>query len=437
MGPVRERIDELLTRARERDPGLRAYITLLDAQARQRAEELDDTPAHTRGPLHGTAVALKDNIDVAGVPSTAGSPHHGRTAACDATVARLLHEAGAVIVGKNNLTEFAMGVTGRNSAFGDCRNALDDRRISGGSSSGSSVAVAAGIADAALGTDTGGSGRVPAAVNGVVGLRPTLGRISNRGVLPVSPSFDTVTPIAPDVRTAAAMLTALDHLDVDDGTSVEGSRTPVETALDDGLTDLRVGVATGFFSDGVNSGVRAVLAAAVDKLRDHGARVRSQEVPDAEHAQDRMLEILYPEAVALHRDRLRDAPETIDPDVLRRLRLGAEISVERSEKAQQWRQRFRQRVDEVFASQDVILTPTLPTDVPARDSVDLAASTREIARYTYVWSMYGGPSITVPCGRHPESGMPVGVQLAAAPWQEHVLLRAAAGLERITAPAPA
>ncbi|MBK0870184.1 amidase [Saccharopolyspora sp. HNM0986] len=432
MSPVRERIDELLTRARQRDPRLRAYITLLDEQARQRAEELDATPAHTRGPLHGTAVALKDNIDVAGVPSTAGSPHHGRTASCDATVVRLLREAGAVIVGKNNMTEFAMGVTGRNDAFGDCRNALDDRRISGGSSSGSSVAVAAGIADAALGTDTGGSGRVPAAVNEVVGLRPTLGRMSNRGVLPVSPSFDTVTPIAPDVRTAAAMLAALDHLD-GDGTSVEGSRTPVETALDDGLADLRVGVATGFFADGLDSGVREVLAAAVASLREHGARVRSQEVPDAEHAQDRMLEILYPEAAALHRDRLRDAPGTIDPDVLRRLRLGAGISAGRSEKARRWRQRFRQRVDEVFASQDVILTPTLPTDVPARDSVDLAASTREIARYTYVWSMYGGPSITVPCGRHPESGMPVGLQLAAAPWREHVLLRAAAGLERITA----
>jgi aspartyl-tRNA(Asn)/glutamyl-tRNA(Gln) amidotransferase subunit A len=431
---VRSRVEQFIQRAREHNPGLCAVITLLEEGALCTAGRLDAESAG-RGPLHGVAVGLKDNIDVEGVPSTAGSAHLGSVpAAADATVTRLLREAGAVVLAKNNMAEFAMGVTGRNASFGDCRNARDAARIAGGSSSGSAVAVAAGMMDASLGTDTGGSGRIPAAVNGVVGIRPTHGRVSNRGILPVSATFDTVAPIAADVRTAAAVLAVLDWWDAGDASSAQGRRTPVGALLDAGLEGLRVGVGSGFFGAGVEPGVRQVVSRAVELLRAHGAQVQPVEVPGVGEAQDRMLDIMYPEAAAVHAERMRQAPETIDPDVLRRLRIGALVPPERTEEAQSWRREFQRRVDEMFGSVDVVATPTIPIDVPVRDAVDLAASTRQIARFTYVWAMYGGPSMSLPCGLHPGSGMPVGLQLAAAPWREDVLLRAAAGYERMAGP---
>jgi aspartyl-tRNA(Asn)/glutamyl-tRNA(Gln) amidotransferase subunit A len=437
VGEVRGRVERFVQRIRERDPELRAVIRLLDDRALRVAGRLDADPA-ARGPLRGLTMGVKDNIDIEGVPSTAGSAHLGSAPArADATAARLLAEAGSVVLAKNNMAEFAMGVTGRNASFGDCRNALDPARISGGSSSGSAVAVAAGMVDAALGTDTGGSGRIPASVNGVVGVRPTQGRVSNRGVLPVSATFDTVTPIAADVRTAVAVLAVLDWWDIGDATSVEGSRPPVDALLDAGLDGLRVGVGSGFFETGVDPGVRTVVQAAVDVLRAHGAQVRTVQVPGAADAQDHMLDIMYPEAAAAHAERIRRAPQTIDSDVLRRLRIGALVPAERIERARQWRQDFRRRVDQLFGSVDVVATPTMPIDVPLRDGVDLAASTRQIARFTYVWAMYGGPSISLPCGVHPGSGMPVGLQLAAAPWHEDMLLRAAAGYERVAGTAAA
>ncbi|WP_432853116.1 amidase [Amycolatopsis sp. CA-161197] len=371
------------------------------------------------GPAGGPTATVKDNIDVAGVATTAGSASFATgPAEADADVVRSLREAGYAVVGKTNLAEFAMGATGRNAAFGDCLNAWDPARIAGGSSSGSAVAVAAGLSDVSLGTDTGGSGRIPASVNGIVGVRPTLGRVSNRGVLPVSPSFDTVTPMARDVRTAAAVLAAL--------TGAEP--LPASGALP------RIGVAGGFFAADVDPGVALVLLAAVGVFRGLGAQVVPVEVPSAAEAQGRMLDVMYPEAAAVHAARLRDAPESIDPDVRRRLLLGLEVPPAQTEAARAWLTGFRSRVDAVFTEVDVVLTPTIPVDVPLREGVDLAASTREIARFTYAWSAYGGPSLSVPGGVHPSSGMPVGVQLSAAPWREDVLLGAAEAFERARGP---
>ncbi|WIV54007.1 amidase [Amycolatopsis nalaikhensis] len=406
---MRSLVEAQLAVARDRNPELRALIRTLPPAA----------PAE--GPLHGLTVSVKDNIDVAGVPTTAGSAHLGtEPAAVDAEVVRRLREAGAIITSKANLAEFAMGVVGRNAAFGDVRNARDPQRISGGSSSGSAVAVASGMSTAALGTDTGGSGRVPASVNGIVGLRPTLGRVSNEGVLPVGESFDTVTPLTRDVPTAAAMLAVL-----------SSAGPPVDALPDPSVAALRFGVATGFFRARVDPGVRRVVDDVVAALRTAGAEILDVEVPGAAEAQDRMIEIMYPEAAAVHACRLREEPGTIDPDVLRRLRIGQSITPETAARAREWQREFRHRVDELFEDCDVVVMPTIPVDVPRRDAVDLAASTREIARFCYVWSCYGGPSISLPGGDHPGSGMPVGVQLSAAPWQENRLLRAAAGLEAL------
>lgn len=432
MGEIRDHVERQLRRIRERDPDLRSVITLLGDRARRLADELDTAP-EPKGPLHGLTAGVKDNIDLAGAVTTAGSAHPGAIPATEhATVVLLLERAGAVVLAKNNMAEFAMGVTGRNTAFGDCRNARDPARIPGGSSSGSAVAVAAGLTDISLGTDTGGSGRIPAAVNGVVGIRPTHGRVSNHGVLPVSPTFDTVTPIAPDVRTAARVLAALDR---DESGAPWPAAVPVDAHLDTGLSGMRVGFATGHFTAGVDPGVAYVIETALDRICAAGAEIRPMTVPGAEQAQERMLEIMYPEAAAVHAERIAHAPETIDPDVMRRLRIGMSVPPETTENAHRLRREFRRRVDELFESVDVIVTPTIPTDVPRRDAVDLATSTRDVARFTYAWSLYGGPALSLPCGTHPESGMPVGMQLVAAPWREHVLLRAARGAEDALSPA--
>ncbi|WP_243795272.1 amidase [Saccharopolyspora gloriosae] len=430
MTSIRDLVEARLETVDTLDSALHALITVLDEQALRQADRLDAATG-PQGALHGLPVTIKDNIDVAGVVSTAGSAHHGgERATADATATRLLREAGAVVLAKNNMAEFAMGVTGRNDAFGDCRNARDDTRISGGSSSGSAVAVASGMCAASLGTDTGGSGRIPAAVNGIVGVRPTLGRVSNAGVFPVSPSFDAVSPMAVDVRTAAAVLAALDWWDPADPTSVDADRIPVESALG-GAAGLRIGVPANAFFDDVDPGVATVLEPVPGALREVCGEQRRVKIPDVEIAQDRMLEVMYPEAAAVHEQRVRLRPDTIDPDVLRRIRLGQEIPAELAGRSRQWRGEFQRRVDEVFTEVDVIATPTIPVDVPRRAAVDLADSTRSIARFTYVWSMYGGPSVSVPCGRHPDSGMLIGLQLTAARWQDHLALGAALAVEEL------
>lgn len=432
MDSVRDRVTGTLRRIGRYDATVRAFIRITGEQALAEADRLDSRSG-PRAPLHGVTVSLKDNIDVYGIPSTAGNGFlRDRMPRTDATVARLLLDSGAVVVGKNNMAEFAMGLTTQNRAFGSCRNRWDLARIPGGSSGGSAVAVAAGFSDVSLGTDTGGSVRIPAAVNGVTGLRPTIGRVSNRGVLPVGVSFDAVGPIARDVRTIARTMAALDYFDERDPTSLPGSRPDVLSGLGHELTGLRVGVPAVYFFEGVDPGVHEVVTSAIAMLSELGMAQVPVRIPGAADAQQQMLKILYPEAAAVHHERMTAQPDTIDPDVLRRLRLGLKVTVDERTSALTWREEFRRRVDEVFETVDVVITPTIPVDVPFIDGVDLAASTSDIARFTYVWSQYGGPTISVPCGFHPVSGMPVGLQLSAAPWREDLLFRVAARYEDAT-----
>ncbi len=225
------------------------------------------------------------------------------------------------------------------------------------------------------------------------------------------------------------MVAALDRFDELDPTSLPGSRTPPASTLDEPARGIRVGVPQEFFFDGVADGVATSVRSAVETFGQLGAQVVPVRIPEAEQAQSRMLAIMYPEAVRFHQDRMRAAPWTFNPDVLRRLRVGEDTTARETEDAQRWRGEFTSTLDDVFTEVDVVATPTIPVDVPRIADVDLTASTTEIARFTYTWAMYGGPSVTVPCGTHPRSGMPVGLQLSAAPWQEHVALQAALRFE--------
>jgi len=416
------------------DARTRAVITAVPEQALAAARRCDDAAARGEwlGVLHGMTVSVKDNIDTADVLTTYGSAFfadHVPTA--DATVVRLLRAAGAVVVAKVNLAEFAFGGTTQNPHHGACRNPWDTDRIPGGSSGGSGVAVAAGMGIGSLGTDTGGSVRIPASFNGVCGLRPTLGRISNRGTMPVSSRFDTVGPLARRVVDVARLFTALDVYDPRDATSHRGDRRDVLQALTAGVAGVRVGVPVNFFFDDVDPEVDAAVRAAADVLRDLGAEFVPVTLPGAEQAQERMTKMIYPDAAAVHAARLRTAPERFGEDVRRRLELGLSTTATDSAAATAWRVGFQRQVDGLFEVVDVVLSPTVPMAAPPAASAEMVATTSAVTRLTYAWSMANGPSLSVPCGFH-AAGLPIGLHLAGPAWREDVLFRVGAAYQRCT-----
>lgn len=430
------RAETCLARIERWDPALRAVITRMDEHVRvEVARQVAASAAGESTPmLHGVLVALKDNIDTQGTLTTAGSDFfRDRTPEQDAFVVELLRRAGAILSAKVNLAEFALGATTQNAHWGSCRNAWDQQRIPGGSSGGSAVAVAAGMADASLGTDTGGSVRVPASVNGLVGLRPTLGRISNRGVTPLSLAFDTVGPIAHTASLAAAVFSAIDAFDFDDPSSHDGPRRDVLTSLDEGVKGLRIGIPREFFFDGVDPAIAAAVRECGDTLARLGGELVAVTLDGADQAQGHMFRILYPEVASFHAQRLADEPWRFGEDVHRRLQLGVGVDAQDMALSTAWRRTWQRTVERVLLDVDVILTPTVPIDVPAVEGAEMIRTTHEITRFTYGFSMFHGPSISVPCGMHPESGMPMGAHLTAAPWREDVLFRAAAAYQSVTA----
>ncbi|WP_162252814.1 amidase [Knoellia sp. Soil729] len=424
-----------LSRVDAWDSVLRAVITRMDDEVRAEvASQMAASAAGApRSPLAGMLVAVKDNIDTRGTRTTAGSDFfRERVPEEDAFVIARLREAGAIPSAKVNLAEFALGATTQNAHWGSCRNAWDQTRIPGGSSGGSAVAVAAGMADASLGTDTGGSVRIPASVNGLVGLRPTLGRISNRGVTPLSLAFDTVGPMAHTARLAASVFSEIDAFDFDDPSSQDGPRRDVLVSLDDGVDGLRIGVPREFFFDDVDPAIAAAVRDVGEMLAKQGGETVPVRLDGAEEAQGHMFRILYPEVASFHAQRLAEAPQLFGEDVHRRLQLGVGVDARDMAVSVAWRRRWQRAVERVLLDVDVILTPTVPVDVPHVEGAEMIRTTHEITRFTYGFSMYHGPSISIPCGFHPESGMPIGAHLTAAPWREDVLFRAAAAFQSVT-----
>ncbi len=369
------------------------------------------------GPLAGVRVGLKDNIDTAGVRTTCASRFlAGHVPGADAEVVTRLRAAGAQVVAKLNLAEFAVGVTSQNSAAGPCRNPWDPRRVPGGSSGGSGAAVAAGLVDLALGTDTGGSVRLPAAMNGVTGLRPTVGTVSNDGVFPVCPDVDTVGPLARTVELVARAHRVL-----------SGSAAPVPAA-----PPRRIGVPEQLLTD-VDPGVRAVFDALLAEFRDGGAELRPVTVPGILEAQDLVYTLVYADLAATHRERMGQAPELFQPDTLERFRLGLGITPEQRVEAVAGRRALQARLDAVLTEVDVLITPTLPVDVPVAEPGDVVGVSRRLGSLTYPWSLHAGPTLALPAGRHPASGMPVGVQVTGPVGSEEALFAAGSWYQSRTA----
>ncbi len=430
-----ERLLELvLARIEAEQPRLNAYVTVMAEQARADARRVDRQRARGEdpGPLAGLPVAVKDNIDVAGVPATRGSDFfRDRIPGHDAEVVRRLRAAGAVVVGKTALHEFAYGATTNNPHFGACRNAWDPERIPGGSSGGSGAALGADLCLAALGTDTGGSVRIPAALNGVSALRPTYGSVSNRGVFPISASLDTVGPMARSIDEVARVLAVVAGYDRDDPWAIEHESPEVRARLDAGAAGLRVGVPGSFFLDDVEPAIARNTRAVAGVLGELGAQVTELDVPGAERAVEATTVISRAEALGLHRDRLEREPGRFGEDVRLRLELAREIDGATLATAIARMREWRARMLRVFDEVDLLLTPTTPTGAPLVDEAEMIATTARLTRFTYAWSLAWLPAASVPSGLG-DDGLPTGVQLAAAPWRDDLPLRAGHALQQAT-----
>ncbi len=364
-----------------------------------------DRPAGD-GPLAGVRVGVKDNVDVAGGPTTCASAFFAdRVPDRDAEVVRRLTGAGAQLVATLNLSEFAVGVTNQNSAAGPCRNPWDLDRVPGGSSGGSGAAVAAGIVDLALGTDTGGSIRLPASACGVVGLRPTHGSIPLDGVFPVCDDVDTVGPLARTVDLVARAQRVL---------------TGSVSELPEPAAPRRIGIPVQLLVD-IDPGVQAVVDAAVAVF---GAEVVPVEVEGLLAAQDIVYTLVYADLARIHASRLAEEPERFHPDSLVRIGLGRDITATQRAGAVEARRGLQGRISAALDDVDLLLTPTMPVDVPRADPDDVLRVSRRLGQLTYPWSLHAGPTLALPVGFHPVSGMPVGVQLTAPEDAEDVLFAA-------------
>src|SRR5271170_3517636 len=424
-----------LDRIAKLNPALNAFITVTaeSALAEARTAEIEISRGEWRGPLHGVPIALKDLIDTAGTRTTAASAlYQNRVPNEDAEVVRQLRAAGAVILGKNNLHEFAYGGSSLVSFFGDVHNPWNTAHIAGGSSGGSAAAVAAGLCYAAIGTDTAGSIREPAALSGCVGLKATYGRVSARGVIPLSWSLDHVGPLAATVGDAAVVLQAIAGYDALDVGSADLPVTNYVAGLGEGTKSLRVGVPQAHFYDDLDDEVRAAMDKALVVIETLVADVRDVQV---EVSSDRTVQAA--ESFAYHADHVARTPELYQPETLRRLRSGENISAAEYIRRRRELDEDRRRAHDFFAEVDLLVTPTMPIPAPAiadlkKDPEALRPAELILLRNTRPFNVWGLPAISVPCG-FTKSGMPTGLQITGAPWREDLVLRLAQAYESATA----
>lgn len=423
---ARDLVEACLGRIAARNAELNAVVLVLADRARAEAERADREAQAGRpiGPLHGMPITLKDLIDLAGTPTTAASRvRAGAMAAADAPLVARLRQAGAIVIGKCNLHEFAFGTTNEESAFGLARHPADPERSPGGSSGGSAAAVAAGMCAASIGTDTGGSVRIPSAACGLVGLKPAFGEVPAAGVVPLAWSLDHVGPIARCVRDAWLLL------DVMAGT--EPSPPPTREA---NLAGVRLGVLEPYFCERLDPGVRRAFAAALDRLREAGAQVAPVALPHAALVAPVYLHTVLAEAMAYHAPTLDARPSDYVPAVRVRLELGRYVLAEDYVRAARGRAVLRGEIDALLERVDALALPTLPVPAPqlGASSVEIDGRRESVRnatlRLTQVFNLTGHPAITLPIGEA-APGLPAGLQLAGRAGATRALLALAARCE--------
>jgi aspartyl-tRNA(Asn)/glutamyl-tRNA(Gln) amidotransferase subunit A len=424
-----------LEQIEKRNPELNAFITVMSesALAEARNAEAEIGRGEWRGPLHGIPIALKDLIDTAGVLTTAASAlYKDRIPERDAEVVRRLRQVGAVILGKNNLHEFAYGGSSLVSYFGDVHNPWNAARIAGGSSGGSAVAVASGMAYGAIGTDTAGSIREPASLCGCVGLKATYGRVSSRGVIPLSPSLDHVGPLAATVTDAAIVLHAIAGYDPEDITTPNVPVADYVGCLREDVQQFRVGVPRAYFFEDLDPEVAMAMIQAIRVIESLVAEVKEVrlDVPV-----DRTLQSA--ESYALHAANVARSPELYQPETLRRIRSGEKVTAADYIQRRRELDEARRDISKIFADIDLLVTPTMPIPAPRIEDLKtnpdaLRPAELKLLRNTRPFNVWGLPAISIPCG-FTEGGLPIGLQIAGPHWREDIVLRLAHAFEQATA----
>jgi aspartyl-tRNA(Asn)/glutamyl-tRNA(Gln) amidotransferase subunit A len=439
ISPV-ELAKSALARIEELNPRLNAFITVTAERALReaRAAEREIARGKSRGPLHGIPVTLKDNICTEGVRTTAGSRIlENFIPRADADVAAKLKGAGAVLLGKTNLHEFAYGVTTENPHYGPARNPWDLERIPGGSSGGSAAAVATGLGFASVGTDTGGSIRIPSALCGVVGLKPNFGRVSCRGIVPLAVTLDHAGPIARSVEDAAIMLDAICAFSESRGAfhrAVRAARKAIRSKR-----HLRIGWPREYFFDRVDEEVQRAVKEAAKCLERLGARIEEVSLPHLEEASEPSTQIALAEALEYHESQgyFPTRAAEYGADVRKRLEMGSAVRAVDYLKAQQSRERLRADFRAAFGRVDVILAPSVPMPAPpiGENSVMIGGESQSVrgalVRMNRPANFTGFPAISVPCG-FTRAGLPIGLAIHGPEWGEAKLLRIALRYEQAT-----
>jgi aspartyl-tRNA(Asn)/glutamyl-tRNA(Gln) amidotransferase subunit A len=428
-----------LQRIERLNPSLNAFITVTrdTALARARLAEEDIQRGRWRGPLHGIPIALKDLFDTVGVKTTAASAvFEHRVPERDAEVVRRLDAAGAVILGKTNMVEFAYGTNAAISAYGPTRNPWNLERNPGGSSSGSAAAVAANLCYAALGSDTAGSVRVPAAFCGIVGLKPTYGLVSTRGAVPLSWTCDHVGPMARTVDDATVVLQAIAGYDAGDTNSIRATIPDYRAALHHPTSTFRLGVVRGFFFDDLDPEFQLAIDDALVALRGITAEVRDTALPSAAAQESVRAIVRGAEAFQYHAEWVKAAPELYLAETLVKVRAGGEVTASDYIKARRDLAESRRAIEKTFESVDLLVTPTTagPPHTLAELNADMQTSMRlgtAYARNTSPFNVYGIPSISVPCG-FTKSGLPIGLQISGPPLADAKVLQLAAAYEHMS-----
>ncbi len=416
------------------NPQINAFITLTAesalAEARTATEEI--ARGNYRGPLHGLPLAIKDLFDVRGVATTAGSPllKHN-VAAEDAFVIRQLREAGAIFLGKLNMHEWALGVTGVNPHFGSCRNPWNTDYITGGSSSGSGAALAAGLCYGSVGTDTGGSIRIPASLCGVVGLKPTYGRVSVRGVIPLAWSLDHAGPLGRSVDDVAQLFTVISGYDREDCYSVSNADFGMRNAelFNIPHSQFRIGIPDDYFFSDLHPDTEQAVKAAIKTLSKLGFHLTRVSLPGFEVSEKASAKILLAEAAAYHQDHIEKHPDQIGTDVLTRFKWGLDITGVAYALARRKQVEWRHKIEQLFQSIDALVLPATPFPATRIDESDPVALSRgNLTRFTRMFNLTGHPALVLPCGRTVD-GLPIGLQIVGAHWQEDQIIQVARAYE--------
>lgn len=419
------------------NPVINAFITPTPELAVQGAMQADilfaNQPSNLKElALLGVPLGIKDLFDVVGVPTTAGSKFFAEsTPAEDASVVLKLKLSGAVILGKTNTHEIALGVTGVNPHYGAVRNPWEPSRISGGSSSGSAAAVATGMCLAAIGTDTGGSIRIPAALCGVVGLKPTYGRVSMRGVVPLSWNLDHVGPLTRTVRDAATMLSVIAGYDPHDPASANIPVGDYLGHLEEGVAGWRVALATGEYFEVTDSEEMAAMDLAAQVFKDLGAAVEKVDISWLAELALANSQMTQADGAAFHRERLKSYPDWFGADVYQRLRNGAALTSSEYALARRKQAEGSRRFEMFFEKFDILLLPTTPIPATLIEDTGALEAASQLTRFTSPFNLTGLPAMSIPCG-FTGTGLPLGLQIVSKHWAETKVLQAGYAFEQAT-----